>query len=36
MFLCRYCEKLIVVVLHCRNNDEMTFVTTLPVTIKLQ
>jgi hypothetical protein len=34
--LCKYCNKLIVVVLHCRNNDEITFVITLIVIAKCQ
>jgi hypothetical protein len=34
--LCKYCSKLTMVVLHCKNNDEITFVTTLIVIAKCQ
>ncbi len=36
IYLCKYCNKLIVVVLHHKNNDEITFVTTLTMTAKCQ
>jgi hypothetical protein len=34
--LFKYCNKLTVVVLHCRNNEKITFVTTLTLIAKCQ
>jgi hypothetical protein len=33
-FLCKYCEELIMVVLHYKNSDDVTFMTTRTLTTK--